>query len=42
MPTWVVHDGELPVCLLDLDVGGRRLHTEGVVVRRVDDHFGGL
>lgn len=38
----MVHDGELPVSLLDLDVCGRRLHAEGVVVRRVDDHVGGL
>ena len=38
----MVNDGELAVGLLDLYVCGSGLHAEGIVVRRVNDHRGGL
>ena len=38
----MVDDGHFSVGLLDLQLGGRRLHAQGVVVHRVDDHGGWL
>lgn len=38
--TWMVDNGHLAVGLLDLQLGGLRRDAEGVVVGRIDDHFG--
>ena len=40
--TGMVDDGQLAVGLLDLELGGGGLDTQGVVVGRVDNHVGGL
>ena len=37
--TWVVDDGKFTVCLLDLNICGRGLNTQGVVIGGVDNHL---
>lgn len=38
--TWMVDNGHLAVGLLDLQLGGCRRDAKGVIVGRIDDHFG--
>lgn len=39
-PTWMVYNGKLSVCLLDLQLGGMWLYRKGIVVGEVCDHLG--